>query len=377
MDSAGRDYALQLHGLNHGDPVIREKFRSICLDFLELTDQQALSILTDRATSILCTDITPERLQSIAHHFREIGVTVNIAEATDYTDVAIPFGTFAQEDPSTFSESQLFERSVHPSAALESRYDDYASGRVEEFFDHDKHFGLLSSDETPERQRKRDVHRHQNFLKKKRSLSPAERAGLLFVLFALATLAWFFIHRSSLRSPKTLDEAVGFQPPKENLPIPQPGAASGIEALRFFGGSVHSERFVTSLKWTLSGNSSSARVSLETAQNSVVEPEVDATKFQRAESDPTFLSKDEHGVWRGQSPLYITVERNDQAQRLTGTAYFSVQPGADGSSAKASVRVQYPSAGESHEPLSGDPFSLNAEETLSLNVLNQVLAEAP
>lgn len=196
MESLGRDYALQFHGLDTSSPEVREKFRTICLSHLDLTDQQALDILTARATRILCTDITPETLQSITRRLQEIGVKVDVADPTELEEVVIPLGSFSTDQDSTFFESQLYERPLQLRRTSEESFEDYSSGYVEDFFAQDRHFGLYSTGAPSVRRAPNErPRRHSVFLQRQRSLSAWERAGLFFVLVALGVLAAFFASR--------------------------------------------------------------------------------------------------------------------------------------------------------------------------------------
>lgn len=369
MDTSGREFALHFHGLDNGDPRVREQFRSICLNQLELTDQQALDILTARATRVLCSDIPAETLQDVARSLQQIGVRVDIADPEEEEEVFIPSGSFSTDHDSTFRESQLFERPIQVRAAREAAFEDYASGYVEEFFDHDKHFGLLSVEDSTVRPHGRARNRHALFLRRRRALSLAERAGLGFVACALVALFAVFVMQPELPLPGAATAAApgaAEQPPVASglsvlaaaNPAANPSAETGA---RTFEGTAKRDGVSLSLKWNTVGTASSLRVNIEqaTAQGAAPGP-----RLVRAEGDPTFLVEQADGTWHGDAPIYLSVENDGRQLRLAGHARFIISPAQDGRSAVASVTVTYPKdsadapAGGTEE-LPGFSLSLN------------------
>ena len=362
MDSAGRDYSLHFEGLNAGDPAVRERFRSICLDQLELTDQQALDILTARATSILCTDLTPETLHTVTRRLQEIGITVNIAEPSDHEEMFIPSGSFSIDSDAAFQESQLFERLVQVERR-ERMYDDYASGYVEEFFAHDTHFGLHSIEDGEQRAR----NRHAQFLSRQRSLSMPERCGLVFVICALGALLYLFSTRANSAA-----DLVGAIPSPQSAPAVAPAAPGfvGAHSGTSFEGSSSSDSYTVSFRWNLMGSTSSARMLLENTQKAREGSNAANTPIvSRVESDLNFLERNPNGSWRGEAPVYISFAPSHQ--RVTGLASFTVGASNDSAATTAVVTITYPRNGAEAEP-GTTPVSL--QETITLTA---VASESP
>lgn len=354
MENSGREFALHFHGLDNGDPQVREQFRSICLNQLELTDQQALDILTARATRVLCSDIPPETLQDVARALREIGVRVDIADPVEEEELFIPSGSFATDHESNFRESQLFERPIHVRATRESSFEDYSSGYVEEFFDHDKHFGLFSIEDSPVLPAGRARNRHALFLRRRRALSIAERAGLAFVACSLVTLFVIFVEQPEIPPPllkgapvPSMGEQHSSGPELAAMPAANPAPNSAAETnARMFEGTARNESVSLALKWNTVGSASSLRVMVEAAQRQPAPAGAPQSPvFLRAEGDPTFLAEQGDGTWHSDAPIYLSVESQGLQQRLTGHARFIISPAKDGKSAVASVVVTYPRAG--------------------------------
>ncbi len=193
METSGRDLSLQFHGLNSHDPRVRERFRAICLAHLEITDQQALDILTDRATRILCTDVSSEAIQNVTKDLLEIGVRVDISDSGDVEEFFIPSGSFMGNDDSLFQESQLFERPVGSYRSPYVPYSGPSNGYGDDTSLQDYHFSVYPFPEHDLSVAEQGMQRHAKLIKRRQALSGAERAGLAFVACALLGLVAFFI----------------------------------------------------------------------------------------------------------------------------------------------------------------------------------------
>jgi len=342
METSGREFALKFHGLDSGDPRVRERFRTICLNHLELTDQQALDILTARATKVLCTDIAPETLQTVARSLNEIGVHVDIAESIDEEQVEIPNGSFSTDHDATFAESQLFEMVTQVRREADESLEGYSSGFVEEFFSQDKHFGLFSIQDS-EARASRKRHHHAMFLRKGRTLSFGERVGLALVACLLVALVVILVKSSRSPLQATAPSVhVESAPANESansalmLQEQQPATSS-------FRGTTKNEGLTLGLTWNTIGKTSSIRLAIDAAAPNAAAPApTGAVTFVRAESDPTFLIQESDGSWHGEAPVYLSVEANGAARRLTGVARFTVSPAPDSSGAVAEISILYP-----------------------------------
>jgi len=195
METSGRDFALQFHGLSKQDPEVRERFRDICLAHLEISDQQALDLLTDRATRLLCTDISPETIQRVTKHLSEIGIKVDVRDATEAEEFYIPFGSFSADDTQFFEESQLFERPVGTFRTPNVPYSGPSGGYGDDTSLQDYHFSVYPYPEHDFAQAELGIQRHAKLVKRRQNLSTAERAGLAFVGCALLALLAFFVSR--------------------------------------------------------------------------------------------------------------------------------------------------------------------------------------
>lgn len=195
MESSGRDFALQFHGLRDHDSKVRERFRDICLAHLEITDQQALDLLTEQATRLLCTDVSPETIQSVTKDLLEIGVRVDVRDAADAEDLFIPFGPFITDDEQAFRESQLFERPAGSCRTPHSQYSGLAEGYSNDTSLQDYHFSVYPYPEHDLGASELGLQRHAKLVKRRQTLSNAERAGLAFVGCAILALSAFFLSR--------------------------------------------------------------------------------------------------------------------------------------------------------------------------------------
>lgn len=346
METSGREFALKFHGLDSGDPRVRERFRTICLDHLELTDQQALDILTARATRVLCTDIAPETLQTVARSLQEIGIRVDIAESLDEEQVQIPGGSFSTDHDATFAESQLFERVTPVRRYSDESVEGYASGFVEEFFSQDKHYGLFSIQDAEASVSTRR-NRHATFLSKGRTLSLGERVGLALVACLLVALVVILVRSSREPLASRLPSVSAVSAPVSDAASSPPLNIDQQLSTASFEGATKGERTTLSLKWNTIGKTSSVRLILDTASpdQSEAAAERELVTFSRAESDPTFLVQESDGSWHGEAPVYFSAEAGGETRKLTGVARFTVSPAQDASGALAEVSILYPRDG--------------------------------
>ena len=373
MEHLGREYSLHFHGLETGTTEVREQFRMICLDELELTNQQALDILTSRAASVICSDLSPESLRAATQHLNEIGVRVNISkpsdyETSDYETLRILSASFSRESDAIFAESPLYEDPRPIYEPRRRRYEDYASGCVEEFFSTAQYCpypqvieGTALIDNSARRGIPERRGRHTSFLRRQRALSRTERAGLAFVACALVALFVIFATRPApaLLTPQSAPE-VNSQSRATSL------ESSTTNAQRDeFEGTIIKHNYSITIRSNINANSASMRLFISNPKLAVPAnssaPNTDAITFIRGESDPIFMLQNTSGVWQGESPLYILVDHNGEQKRLSGISTFKLSMSTDGQNGEVLVTVAYPR----EQPVSADANGNNALISIS------------
>lgn len=373
MEHLGREYSLHFHGLETGTPEVREQFRTICLEQLELTNQQALDILTSRATTVICSDLSPESLRAATQHLNEIGVGVDIAkpsdyETSDYETLRILSASFSRESDAIFAESPLYEDPRPIYEPRRRRYEDYASGCVEEFFSTAQYCpypqvieGTALIDNSARRGIPERRGRHTSFLRRQRALSRTERAGLAFVACALVALFVIFATRPApaLLTPQSAPE-VNSQSRATSL------ESSTTNAQRDeFEGTIIKHNYSITIRSNINANSASMRLFISNPKLAVPAnssaPNTDAITFIRGESDPIFMLQNTSGVWQGESPLYILVDHNGEQKRLSGISTFKLSMSTDGQNGEVLVTVAYPR----EQPVSADANGNNALISIS------------
>ena len=357
MEHLGREYSLHFHGLETGTTEVREQFRMICLDELELTNQQALDILTSRAASVICSDLSPESLRAATQHLNEIGVRVDISKPNDYETLRILSASFSRESDAIFAESPLYEDPRPIYEPRRRRYEDYASGCVEEFFSTAQYCpypqvieGTALIDNSARRGIPERRGRHTSFLRRQRALSRTERAGLAFVACALVALFVIFATRPApaLLTPQSAPE-VNLQSRATSL------ESSTTNAQRDeFEGTIIKHNYSITIRSNINANSASMRLFISNPKLAVPAnssaPNTDAITFIRGESDPIFMLQNTSGVWQGESPLYILVDHNGEQKRLSGLSTFKLSMSTDGQNGEVLVTVAYPR----EQPVSAD-----------------------
>ena len=368
MEHLGREYSLHFHGLETGTTEVREQFRMICLDELELTNQQALDILTSRAASVICSDLSPESLRAATQHLNEIGVRVDIAKPSDYETLRILSASFSRESDAIFAESPLYEDPRPIYEPRRRRYEDYASGCVEEFFSTAQYCpypqvieGTALIDNSARRGIPERRGRHTSFLRRQRALSRTERAGLAFVACALVALFVIFATRPApaLLTPQSAPE-VNSQSRATSL------ESSTTNAQRDeFEGTIIKHNYSITIRSNINANSASMRLFISNPKLAVPAnssaPNTDAITFIRGESDPIFMLQNTSGVWQGESPLYILVDHNGEQKRLSGISTFKLSMSTDGQNGEVLVTVAYPR----EQPVSADANGNNALISIS------------
>ena len=373
MEHLGREYSLHFHGLETGTTEVREQFRMICLDELELTNQQALDILTSRAASVICSDLSPESLRAATQHLNEIGVRVNISkpsdyETSDYETLRILSASFSRESDAIFAESPLYEDPRPIYEPRRRRYEDYASGCVEEFFSTAQYCpypqvieGTALIDNSARRGIPERRGRHTSFLRRQRALSRTERAGLAFVACALVALFVIFATRPApaLLTPQSAPE-VNSQSRATSLESSTTNAQSDE-----FEGTIIKHNYSITIRSNINANSASMRLFISNPKLAVPAnssaPNTDAITFIRGESDPIFMQLNTSGVWQGESPLYILVDHNGEQKRLSGISTFKLSMSTDGQNGEVLVTVAYPR----EQPVSADANGNNALISIS------------
>ena len=368
MEHLGREYSLHFHGLETGTTEVREQFRMICLDELELTNQQALDILTSRAASVICSDLSPESLRAATQHLNEIGVRVDIAKPSDYETLRILSASFSRESDAIFAESPLYEDPRPIYEPRSKRYEDYASGCVEEFFSTAQYCpypqvieGTALIDNSARRGIPERRGRHTSFLRRQRALSRTERAGLAFVACALVALFVIFATRPApaLLTPQSAPE-VNSQSRATSL------ESSTTNAQRDeFEGTIIKHNYSITIRSNINANSASMRLFISNPKLAVPAnssaPNTDAITFIRGESDPIFMQLNTSGVWQGESPVYILVDHNGEQKRLPGLSTFKLSMSTDGQNGEVLVTVAYPR----EQPVSADANGNNALISIS------------
>ena len=368
MEHLGREYSLHFHGLETGTTEVREQFRMICLDELELTNQQALDILTSRAASVICSDLSPESLRAATQHLNEIGVRVDIAKPSDYETLRILSASFSRESDAIFAESPLYEDPRPIYEPRRRRYEDYASGCVEEFFSTAQYCpypqvieGTALIDNSARRGIPERRGRHTSFLRRQRALSRTERAGLAFVACALVALFVIFATRPApaLLTPQSAPE-VNLQSRATSL------ESSTTNAQRDeFEGTIIKHNYSITIRSNINANSASMRLFISNPKLAVPAnssaPNTDAITFIRGESDPIFMQQNTSGVWQGESPLHILVDHNGEQKRLSGLSTFKLSMSPDGQNGEVLVTVAYPR----EQPVSADANGNNALISIS------------
>ena len=368
MEHLGREYSLHFHGLETGTTEVREQFRMICLDELELTNQQALDILTSRAASVICSDLSPESLRAATQHLNEIGVRVDIAKPSDYETLRILSASFSRESVAIFAESPLYEDPRPIYEPRRRRYEDYASGCVEEFFSTAQYCpypqvieGTALIDNSARRGIPERRGRHTSFLRRQRALSRTERAGLAFVACALVALFVIFATRPApaLLTPQSAPE-VNSQSRATSLESSTTNAQSDE-----FEGTIIKHNYSITIRSNINANSASMRLFISNPKLAVPAnssaPNTDAITFIRGESDPIFMQQNTSGVWQGESPLYILVDHNGEQKRLSGISTFKLSMSTDGQNGEVLVTVAYPR----EQPVSADANGNNALISIS------------
>jgi len=383
MEHLGREYSLHFHGLETGTPEVREQFRTICLEQLELTNQQALDILTSRATTVICSDLSPESLRAATQHLNEIGVGVDIAKPSDYETsdyetsdsetLRILSASFSRESDAIFAESQLYEDPRPIYEPRRRRYEDYASGCVEEFFSTAQYCpypqvieGTALNDNSARRGIPERRGRHTSFLRRQRALSRTERAGLAFVACALAALFVIFATRPAPASltPQSAPE-VNLQSRATSL------ESSTTNAQRDeFEGTIIKHNYSITIRSNINANSASMRLFISNPKLAVPAnssaPNTDAITFIRGESDPIFMQQNTSGVWQGESPLYILVDHNGEQKRLSGLSTFKLSMSPDGQNGEVLVTVAYPREQPVSAGANGNDPLVSISETIKI-----------
>ena len=383
MEHLGREYSLHFHGLETGTTEVREQFRMICLDELELTNQQALDILTSRAASVICSDLSPESLRAATQHLNEIGVRVDIAkpndyetsdyETGDYETLRILSASFSRESDAIFAESPLYEDPRPIYEPRRRRYEDYASGCVEEFFSTAQYCpypqvieGTALIDNSARRGIPERRGRHTSFLRRQRALSRTERAGLAFVACALVALFVIFATRPApaLLTPQSAPE-VNSQSRATSL------ESSTTNAQRDeFEGTIIKHNYSITIRSNINANSASMRLFISNPKLAVPAnssaPNTDAITFIRGESDPIFMLQNTSGVWQGESPLYILVDHNGEQKRLSGLSTFKLSMSTDGQNGEVLVTVAYPREQPVSAAANGNDPLISISETIKI-----------
>ena len=378
MEHLGREYSLHFHGLETGTTEVREQFRMICLDELELTNQQALDILTSRATTVICSDLSPESLRAATQHLNEIGVGVDIAkpsdyETSDYETLRILSASFSRESDAIFAESPLYEDPRPIYEPRRRRYEDYASGCVEEFFSTAQYCpypqvieGTALNDNSARRGIPERRGRHTSFLRRQRALSRTERAGLAFVACALVALFVIFATRPApaLLTPQSAPE-VNLQSRATSL------ESSTTNAQRDeFEGTIIKHNYSITIRSNINANSASMRLFISNPKLAVPAnssaPNTDAITFIRGESDPIFMLQNTSGVWQGESPLYILVDHNGEQKRLSGISTFKLSMSTDGQNGEVLVTVAYPREQPVSAAANGNDPLISISETIKI-----------
>ena len=373
MEHLGREYSLHFHGLETGTPEVREQFRTICLEQLELTNQQALDILTSRAASVICSDLSPESLRAATQHLNEIGVRVDIAKPSDYETLRILSASFSRESDAIFAESPLYEDPRPIYEPRRRRYEDYASGCVEEFFSTAQYCpypqvieGTALIDNSARRGIPERRGRHTSFLRRQRALSRTERAGLAFVACALVALFVIFATRPApaLLTPQSAPE-VNLQSRATSL------ESSTTNAQRDeFEGTIIKHNYSITIRSNINANSASMRLFISNPKLAVPAnssaPNTDAITFIRGESDPIFMLQNTSGVWQGESPLYILVDHNGEQKRLSGISTFKLSMSPDGQNGEVLVTVAYPREQPVSAAANGNDPLISISETIKI-----------
>ena len=373
MEHLGREYSLHFHGLETGTTEVREQFRMICLDELELTNQQALDILTSRAASVICSDLSPESLRAATQHLNEIGVRVDIAKPSDYETLRILSASFSRESDAIFAESPLYEDPRPIYEPRRRRYEDYASGCVEEFFSTAQYCpypqvieGTALIDNSARRGIPERRGRHTSFLRRQRALSRTERAGLAFVACALVALFVIFATRPApaLLTPQSAPE-VNLQSRATSL------ESSTTNAQRDeFEGTIIKHNYSITIRSNINANSASMRLFISNPKLAVPAnssaPNTDAITFIRGESDPIFMLQNTSGVWQGESPLYILVDHNGEQKRLPGLSTFKLSMSTDGQNGEVLVTVAYPREQPVSAAANGNNALISISETIKI-----------
>ena len=383
MEHLGREYSLHFHGLETGTTEVREQFRMICLDELELTNQQALDILTSRAASVICSDLSPESLRAATQHLNEIGVRVDISkpndyetsdyETGDYETLRILSASFSRESDAIFAESPLYEDPRPIYEPRRRRYEDYASGCVEEFFSTAQYCpypqvieGTALNDNSARRGIPERRGRHTSFLRRQRALSRTERAGLAFVACALVALFVIFATRPApaLLTPQSAPE-VNLQSRATSL------ESSTTNAQRDeFEGTIIKHNYSITIRSNINANSASMRLFISNPKLAVPAnssaPNTDAITFIRGESDPIFMLQNTSGVWQGESPLYILVDHNGEQKRLSGISTFKLSMSTDGQNGEVLVTVAYPREQPVSAAANGNDPLVSISETIKI-----------
>ncbi len=393
MEHLGREYSLHFHGLETGTPEVREQFRTICLEQLELTDQQALDILTSRTVTVLCSDLSPESLRTATQHLNEIGVRVDIAkpsdyetsdyetsdyetsdyETSDYETLRILSASFSRESDAIFAESQLYEDPRPIYEPRRRRYEDYASGCVEEFFSTAQYCpypqvieGTALNDNSARRGIPERRGRHTSFLRRQRALSRTESAGLAFVACALVALFVIFATRPAPASltPQSAPE-VNLQSRATSL------ESSTTNAQRDeFEGTIIKHNYSITIRSNINANSASMRLFISNPKLAVPAnssaPNTDAITFIRGESDPIFMQQNTSCVWQGDSPLYILLDNNGEQKRLSGLSTFKLSMSTDGQNGEVLVTVAYPREQPVSAGANGNDPLVSISETIKI-----------
>ena len=373
MEHLGREYSLHFHGLETGTTEVREQFRMICLDELELTNQQALDILTSRAASVICSDLSPESLRAATQHLNEIGVRVDIAKPSDYETLRILSASFSRESDAIFAESPLYEDPRPIYEPRRRRYEDYASGCVEEFFSTAQYCPypqVIEGTALIENSARRGIPerrgRHTSFLRRQRALSRTERAGLAFVACALVALFVIFATRPApaLLTPQSAPE-VNSQSRATSL------ESSTTNAQRDeFEGTIIKHNYSITIRSNINANSASMRLFISNPKLAVPAnssaPNTDAITFIRGESDPIFMLQNTSGVWQGESPLYILVDHNGEQKRLSGISTFKLSMSTDGQNGEVLVTVAYPREQPVSAAANGNDPLISISETIKI-----------
>jgi hypothetical protein len=330
MSSLSNDFTLTFNGFNNESPDARRDFQNLCATNLDLSAEEATSIISAPGENILCRKSSAAEITRLADHFRAIGARVNIAGPATHLSA---YDTSAETGP--FSEVDRVFTSLTEAQQQPSQCNLYSSTEAHSAT-HPvvSHFSPRTRGKTPH-VRAQNV-RSSNTGERLMGILAACGIGSLLLAAGVANLlSAGAVRDSSSHVPSAylarqkLEHAahVALNAPAETLnwsgttTRPDQGYKIQLSALQV--ADVISARFMIA----------------DTSEKMPLSAAVSEVRLRHVESDPGVLRKVAPERWKGDLPVYIFLTHGEKKLRVLGLAHVIVSGGA---SLSARVSVIHP-----------------------------------